>query len=42
MKVYNNLALSCWWHKNPIIQEKIFEASKHKEDLIDSSFKQSR
>jgi hypothetical protein len=24
-RIYNNLGLACWWHKNPLFDEKIVE-----------------
>lgn len=41
-KVYNNLAVACWWHKNPLFPGKVVESSTHQAELIDSQFVQTR
>ena len=28
---YNNLALACWWHKNPIIEEETADTATEKD-----------
>ena len=40
-RVLNNLGLACWWHKNPLFDEKTIETQRNQEQ-IDSDYKQSR
>lgn len=36
VRVLNNLGLSCWWHKNPLVSDEEVESFRHKTDAIDS------
>jgi len=41
IKIYNNLALACWWNKNPlIVSDKDLHKINISSELIDSDFKQ--
>jgi len=42
IKAYNNLAVSCWFNKNSIINEKLINVSNKSPDKIDADFKQTR
>jgi hypothetical protein len=42
-RLYNNLALACWWGKNPLVADRQnFQPEKHRGSSVDSDFKQSR
>jgi tetratricopeptide (TPR) repeat protein len=41
-KAYNNLALACWWSKNPLVAEQQVQPAKHRGSSVDSDFKQAK
>ena len=41
-RAYNNLALACWWHKNPLLPEQQVQAADHRMDMVDGEFRQTR
>jgi hypothetical protein len=36
VRALNNLALACWWHKNPLFPHKEVPSVKHRMQSIDS------
>lgn len=36
VKALNNLALACWWHKNPLVASEEVESAPHRTRMIDS------